>query len=179
MRSKKRYLILFITLSILLFGKNSLVSEAKEKDSKIETVTNDMGSLLKNIEASDMKRLLSFAREQIEKGNWETEEGIDRAIAEGEKEFKITLTKQEKKKIHEIVKKIKELKLAPEFILEQAEKIYNKYGEELTQNATDAGNKILEETKEKIQEEVKKSVKDYFSNMVGKVKVFFKDFFGN
>lgn len=179
MKIKISYLMLLIAFGIFIFGKNTMVLEAKEKETKIEAVTKDMGSLLKELDGEEMEHLLSFAREQVEKGNWETEEGIDKAIAEGEKEFKVTLSKEEKEKIHSIVKKIKDMKLAPEFILEQAEKIYNKYGEELTKNATEAGNKIMEETKEKIQEEVKKSVKSYFSDMVGKVRVFFKDFFGN
>ncbi|MBR5579082.1 MAG: DUF1002 domain-containing protein [Lachnospiraceae bacterium] len=178
---KGKFMVLFCAacLTLVLWGMWSIPSNAKSKDSQVETVTEDMGSLLKKVKSSDIKKLIAFANEQIDKGNWETKEGIDRAIKEGEKEFNITLTKEEKEGIHSVVNKIKKLKLSPEFVLEQAEKIYDKYGKELTENATKAGDQLLEDTKDKIQEEVKKSVKDYFSQMVGKVKIFFKGFFGN
>ena len=179
MKKGKGWILLILILGIMIFCKEGLHTKAMEKESKVRAVTEDMGSLLKELEASHVKKLISFAREQVEKGNWETEEGIEQAIKEGEKEFKVTLSKEQKKKIHGVIKKIKELRLTPEFILEQAEKIYDKYGKELTKNATEAGNEILQETKDKIQEEVKKSVKDYFSDMVGKVKGFFRGFFGN
>lgn len=175
---KKIIFTLILTAAFMLFWPN-VESQAKEKEGSIESVTNDLGNLLKEADSDEIKKLLDFAKQQIEKGNWETEQGIDNAIKEGEKEFGVTLTKEEKEKIKEIIKKVKSLKLAPEFILEQAEKIYEKYGEELTKDAARTGNKIIEETKEKIQEEVKKSIKDYFSDMVGKVKGFFWGFFEN
>lgn len=176
MKNKKRiWIIISVFLLVLIvFPMNSY---AKEEEKKVENITEEMADLLKSMEDSEIKRLLDFAKEQVAKGNWETKEGIDRAIQEGEEEFNISLKEEEKEKIHNIVNKIKELKIAPEFILEQAEKIYKKYGKELTDNAKKAGEEILEETKEKIQEEIKKSVKDYFSDMVGKVRTFLKGFF--
>lgn len=173
----KRKIILFAALLVFVITLFPVSAFAKEKEDSIDTITEEMGDFLKEMEDSDIKKLLQFAKEQVAKGNWETKEGIDRAIKEGEEEFQITLPEEEKEKIHRIVDKVKELKLAPEFILEQAEKIYEKYGKELTDQAQKAGEDIIEETKEKIQEEIKSSVKDYFSDMVGKVRTFFKGFF--
>lgn len=176
---KRKWIVMTcLCLVIFLGGRSGIVTEAKEKDTKVESVTEDMGSLLKELDSSEVKKLISFARDQVEKGNWDTQEGIDKAIEEGEKEFKISLTKEEKEKIHSVVKKIKGLRLSPEFILDQAEKIYEKYGKELTEDAASAGERIMDETKDKIQEEVKKSVKDYFAQMVGRVKGFFQGIFG-
>lgn len=176
---KKLIVTLALIAGFTFLWPSDFSSFAKEKEINIESVTKDMGNLLKEADDEQIQRLLKFAKDQIEKGNWETEEGIDRAIEEGEKEFGVSLKEKEKEKIKEIIGKIKELKLAPEFILEQAEKIYEKYGKELTEDAAKVGNKIVEDTKEKIQEEVKKSMKNYFSDMVGRVRGFFQGFLGN
>ena len=176
MKNKKKVLLLvaFFLFTLSFFP---VTAYGKEEESQIESITDEMGNILKNMKDSDIRKLLEFAKDQVAKGNWETREGIDQAIREGEEEFGITLTEKEKEKIHNIINKIKELKIAPEFILEQAEKIYKKYGKELTDNAKQAGEEILEDTKEKIQEDIKRSMKDYFSNMVGKVRTFLKGFF--
>ena len=67
--------------------------------------------------------------------------------------------------------------IKPEYIIEQAQKIYEKYGEELKDDFSEKGKQIAEETQNKIIEEVNKSLTDYFSDMVSNVKSFFKGIF--
>ena len=94
---KKIIFTLILTAAFMLFWPN-VESQAKEKEGSIESVTNDLGNLLKEADSDEIKKLLDFAKQQIEKGNWETEQGIDNAIKEGEKEFGVTLTKEEKER---------------------------------------------------------------------------------
>ena len=84
---KKLIVTLALIAGFTFLWPSGFSSFAKEKEINIESVTKDMGNLLKEADDEQIQRLLKFAKDQIEKGNWETEEGIDRAIEEGEKEF--------------------------------------------------------------------------------------------
>ena len=43
-----------------------------------------------------MQKIINFIGEKIEEGKWESEKGVEEAIAEGEKEFGATLTEEQK-----------------------------------------------------------------------------------
>ena len=48
-----------------------------------------------------------------------------KAVSEGEKEFDVTLTKEQKDKIISVINKIRRLGISPEYLLEQIEEMYN------------------------------------------------------
>ena len=158
---------------------DNFIGEVQEKygiDS-LSSITDSVEELVKNISAEDAEKLIKFVKREVEEGNWESQEGIEKAIREGEEEFGVTLSKEQKEQILSVIAKIKKLGLEPDFLIKQAEKIYEDYGKELTENATEAGKEIMEETKEKIKEEVNKSITNYFSDMISNVKSFFKGIF--
>ena len=76
-----------------------------------------------------------------------------------------------------VISKIKKWGIKPEYVVEQAEDIYEKYGEELKNDVSEKGKEIVKEAQEKIKEEVNKSLTDYFSDMVSNVKSFFAGIF--
>lgn len=193
---KKRISLLVLTLTMFLAGINVqavekdntktfgkyfdlFLDEVKgvKSDESISSLKDNLNELIENVKPEDAKRILSFVEEKVEEGKWESEAGIKEAITEGEEEFGVTLTEEQKEMILSVISKIKKLGIAPEYILEQAQEIYEKYGEELKEEASEAGKEIVEETQNKIKEEVNKSLTDYFSNMVSSVKSFFKGIF--
>lgn len=149
----------------------------KENDG-LFSLMDSAEELLKNVEPEEAEKVIAFIEEQIQEGRWESEEGIKEAIARGEKEFGVELTEEQKDQVMSVIAKIKKMGISPEFILEQAKKIYEKYGGELKDKADEAGKEILSDTQDKIKEEVKKSFTDYFSDMVNSVKTFFRGMFG-
>lgn len=193
---KKRVSLLMLTITLLLSGMNVQAAEknsfgsmgkyfnffvneimCKSQDESLTSLIDSAEELMKDVKPEDAKKLIDFVEKQIQNGKWESEEGIREAISQGEKEFNVTLTDNQKNQILSIIEKIKQLGISPEFILEQAEKLFEKYGKELKEEASNAGKEILEETKDKIQEEVKKSFVNYLSDMVQSVKLFFKGIF--
>lgn len=87
-------------------------------------------------------------------------------IEEGEEKFQVTLSEEEKQKILGVMKKIKELGLDPEKLLDQAKDLYSQYGDELINNAS-----------ESIKNSFMDSVKEYYSDFVTTVKDFFSGLF--
>ncbi len=193
---KKRIGILILTLGFMLSGIhiqaaeksnildgnkyfNLFLDEVKgvQGGESVSELKDSMNELIENVSPEDAKKILNFIGEKIEEGKWESEEGINDAIAEGEREFGVTLTEKQKNMILSVISKIKKLGIAPEYMIEQAEKIYEKYGEELKNDVSEKGKEIVEETQNKIKEEVNKSLTDYFSDMVSSVKSFFKGIF--
>ena len=193
---KKRIGILVLTLCLMLSGINIQAAEKDstkivskyfnifldevrgvQSDESISSLKDSMIELIEDVRPEDAKKILNFIEEKLEEGKWDSPEGIEETIAEGEKEFGVTLTKEQKEMILSVVSKIKKLGITPEYIIEQAEKIYEKYGEELKNDVSEKGKEIVEETQNKIKEEVNKSLTDYFSDMVSSVKSFFRGIF--
>lgn len=193
---KKRIGLLVLTLGLMLSGINVqaaeksnthsvsqyfnlILNEVKgvQSEDSISSLKDSIGELIKNIKPEDANKILKFVEKKIEDGSWESEQGIKDAIAEGEKEFGATLTKEQKDMILSVAKKIKSLGIDPKYLVDKAEEAYKKYGEELKEEVSEKGKEIAKETQNKIKEEVSKSLTDYFSDMVNNVKTFFKGIF--
>lgn len=106
--------------------------------------------------------VIDFIRQKLEAGELESDEDILTAIEEGEDEFEVTLTEEEKDKILQSVKKIKKLGLDPEKLLNQAEKMFD-----------NAKQDLITETKEKAKTSFTNSVTGFFRDMGSRVKDFF------
>ena len=154
---------------------NLFFNEVKgvQSEESVSSLKDSINQLIEDINPEDAGKILKFVSEKIEEGKWESEKGIKEAIAEGEKEFGVTLTREQKDMILSVVSKIKKLGIKPEYVIEQAEEIYEKYGEDLKNDVSEKGKEIVEKTQNKIKEEVNKSLTDYFSDMVSNVKSFF------
>ena len=193
---KKRISLLVLSLTLCLSGinvqaaeKNNtqtlgsyfnlFLDEVKGKQSKesVSSLKESIDQLIEDVNPEDAKKILDFIEKKMKEGKWESEEGIKEAIAEGEKEFGVTLTEEQKDMILSVIAKIKKLGIKPEFVVEQADKIYEKYGEEIKNEVSEKGKEMVKETQNKIKEEVNKSLTDYFSDMVSSVKSFFRGIF--
>lgn len=192
---KKRIGILVLTLGLMVSGMqvqaaskntqivskyfNLFMDEIKgvESEESLSALVGNMEELIGNVKQEDAKKIFDFINEKIEEGKWDSEKGIEEAIAEGEKEFNVTLTKEQKDMILSVISKIKKLGITPEYVMEQAEKIYEKYGTDLKNEISENSQVIMEEAQNMIKEEIDKSVKNYFSDMVNSVKTFFRGIF--
>lgn len=193
---KKRKLLLVFALTLCMFGFNTEAKAAeknhtlssyvelflkevkgdKKEDSAMD-LEETLQELVKDIKPEDAEEILTFVKEKIAEGKWETKEGIEEAIREGEEKFKTSLTEEQKQCIISAAEKIKKLGIDPEYLVEQAEKIFEKYKNGLQSEIDKTGQKIVEETQTKIKEEISNSLADYFSDMVNNVKSFFKGIF--
>lgn len=116
-----------------------------------------------NEENSELaEKAIDFIRQKLEAGELESDEDISAAIEEGEDEFEVSLTEEEKDQILQGVKKVKKLGLDPEKLLDQAEKMFDNAKQEL-----------ITETEEKVKTSFVSSVTGFFQDMGSRVKDFF------
>lgn len=193
---KKRMCILVFVLTLCLSGsyvhaaeKNNLLTiyeyfdlfleEVKDgqNEESVSLLKDSLVQLIEEINPKDVEKILDYMEEKIKEGKWESEKDIEEAIDEAEKEFEVTITKEQRTKIMSLISEIKKLGLKPEYILKLVENIYIKYGEELKSGISEKKEEMIEEIQIKIKEEINKSITDYFSDMVSNVRLFFKEIF--
>ena len=158
---------------------NMLLAKTKggNGDETVSSLKDSLEEVIQNIKPEDAQKILDFVSEKIQDGSWETNQGIESAIKDGEKEFGITLTKEQKELVFSIVEKVKKLGIDPQFLVDQAEEIYKKYSDEIKNEVNQKKQEIVEEVQEKVKEEISRSLTDYVSDMVKNVTSFFKGIF--
>jgi len=138
-------------------------------DQVLDTAMDELittGELADGENSEEIEELIAFIKAKLAAGELATDQDIQEAIKEGEEKFQVTLTEEEKQKILDVMHKIKELGLDPEKLLDQAKDLYNKFGDELMNNAEQA-----------VKESVKASVSRFFTDFGNRIKDFFLNLF--
>ena len=158
---------------------NMLLAKTKSGSGEetMSSLKESLEEVIQNIKPEDAQKILDFVSEKIQDGSWETKQGIENAIKEAEKEFGVTLTKEQKDLIFSVVEKVKKLGIDPQFLVDQAEEIYEKYSKEIKDDVNQKKQEIVNEVQEKVKEEITRSLTDYVSDMVKNVRSFFKGIF--
>ena len=126
---------------------NLLLAKTKSgNDNKsLSSLKDSLEDAIQNIKPEDAQKILDFVSEKIQDGSWETKQGIESAIKEAEKQFDVTLTKEQKDLVFSVAQKVKNLGIDPQFLVDQAEEIYKKYSNEIKDEVSKKGQKIAEE----------------------------------
>ena len=158
---------------------NMLLAKTKSGSGEetMSSLKESLEEVIQNIKPEDAQKILDFVSEKIQDGSWETKQGIENAIKEAEKEFGVTLTTEQKDLIFSVVEKVKKLGIDPQFLVDQAEEIYEKYSKEIKDDVNQKKQEIINEVQEKVKEEITRSLTDYVSDMVKNVRSFFKGIF--
>ena len=143
------------------------ISGKEISDTTLDTALNELVStgeiVTKSANSEEVEALIAYIKAKLAAGELETEEDIRKAIAEGQERFGVVLDESEVQQIVDFMMKIKELGLDPNMLLDQAADLYDKFGDELLNKATDEG--------------FWSSVGDFFSNFGKAIADFFKNLF--
>lgn len=101
--------------------------------------TGEIADSVKSASNEDVEALVAFVKEKIASGELETENDIYTAISEGEEKFGVILDEGEKQQIVALMKKIEDLNLDPNKLIDQAVGLYDKYGDDIVNHLEDAG----------------------------------------
>lgn len=145
------------------------ISGESVSDKVLDTAMDELittGEIAAGENSEEVEELIAFIKAKLAAGELATDQDIQEAIKEGEEKFSISLTDEEKEKILSVMHKIKELGLDPEKLLDQAKDLYEKFGDELINNA-----------EEVIKNSFKESVSNFFSDLGTRVKDFFANIF--
>lgn len=155
-----------------------VMSGATVSDVVLDTSLDEMittGALTENIkdaDAEEVESLIAWLKGKVAGGELDTgdETSVKEIIGEGEKIFGVSLTDEEKGQIAALLKKLDSLGLDADYLIEQAQKLYDKYGLDLVENANEAIN-------EAVGNAFTTAVKNFFQGIKTSVSNFFKSIF--
>lgn len=148
-------------------------------DTVLDTALDELittGELAESIQGAsgsdEAEALIAWLKGKVAGGELDIgdEESIRATIAEGEKAFGITLTEEDKQQIIALLKKLDSLGLNADYLLEQAQALYEKYGLSIVENANEAINEAVESA-------LTSAVKGFFENLTTSISDFFKNLF--
>lgn len=155
------------------------VSGETVSDTVLDTALDELittGELAESIQgesgSDEAEALIAWLKGKVAGGELDIgdEESIRAAIAEGEQTFGISLTEEDKQKIISLLKKLDSLGLNADYLLEQAQALYEKYGLSIVENANEAINEAVESA-------LTSAVKGFFENLKTSVSEFFTNLF--
>lgn len=132
-------------------------------------------SIQGDVTSEEVEALLAWLKNKVANGELDTgeEESVRNAIVEGEQQFGITLSEKEKQQIVSLLKKLDAIGLNADYLMEQAQQLYEKYGLGIVENANEAINQAVESAVEtaasNFVQQLKESVTGFFKNLFSSV----------
>jgi len=134
--------------------------------------TGEIVSEQAGVNNEDVEALIAWLKNMIATGKLDTsdEKSIRDTIAAGEAQFGVTLSKEEEDDIVNLLKKLDSLGLNGSYLINQAENLYEKYGSDVVNQASEAVNEAVEQAVSQATQSFFQSIKESFSD-------FFKGLF--
>lgn len=127
-------------------------------------------SLQGEADSEKVEALIAWLKAKIAEGELDIgdEQSVRDTIEEGEETFSITLSEEDKERIIALLKKLDELGLDANYLIEQAGSLYEKYGLGIVENANEAINEAVENAfaaaVKNVWQDIKTSVTNFFKN---------------
>ncbi len=148
------------------------ISDASLSNALDELITTgELTEAAKNVNSDEIEQLIAYLKEKIANGELDTDNDMREAIKEGETKFGVSLSEEEIQKIINLLNKLENMGLNSDYLISQAEKLYNKYGADIVNHADEA-------ISEAVSDAVANASAGFFQSIKNSVKEFFQDIFG-
>jgi len=173
MQNKKKHKIRKKVLTCILSGILLCVAcktVYAVQETTVESVSPD--SLIDEaLTKEQADEIFHFIIQKIAEGGLDSEEAVREVIAEGEEEFQVFLTEEEKNKIVEVVDQVNAWGLDAEGLAKKAEELYEEYGMELFEHPEKAAEEVV---KNSIGASLR-GIGDFFAGIGRGIRDFFHD----
>lgn len=151
--------------------EDTAISEASLSSALEELITTgQIAEASKDVNGDEIEKLIAYIKEKVANGELETDADVRAAIEEGKQKFDVYLSEEEIQKIVDLMKKLRGLGLNSEYLISQAEKLYNKYGADIVNHADEA-------ISEAVSSAVNGAAKGFFQSIKDSVKDFWNSLF--
>ena len=149
------------------------IEKSVKQDWAVSKLKNDMSK-------EDIQALMKWLKEKVDSGELDIsdETSVRTAIEAGEEEFGVSFTDKEKDKIVSVLSKLNAIGLSGDKLLEQAEKLFDKYGNEILDQTEETIQDAVEDANEAIDEAAKEVAKDAAKSFLQRMKESVKGFLG-
>lgn len=147
------------------------ISDASLSNALDELITTgELAEAVKNVSNEDVEQLIAYVKEKVANGELETDEDIRAAIKEAEAHFGVTLAEADIQKVLDLMNKLEGMGLDSEYLISQAEKLYNKYGADIVNHADEA-------ITEAVNDAVSNAADGFFGSIKSSLKDLWNSFF--
>ena len=140
----------------------------------IDELLGDVGEKLSNalsgMDDETAGEIFEFVKEKVQDGSLKSEDGIKKAISEGEEKFGVDISEADAKRIVETMEKLEDLGFSGEYVIDKAQELYNQYGADFLDHADEV-------IKGAVQNAVTGAADNFFHNLWESAKNFFKNLF--
>lgn len=165
---------LLLSSTIIINAPFLQVNASENNSINIEELLGDVGGKLSDalsgMDDETAGEIFEFVKEKVQDGSLESEDGIREAISEGKEKFGVDISEADARKVVETMEKLEDLGFSGEYIVDEAEELYDKYGADFVQHADEA-------IKGAVQNAAANAVDNFFRNLWESAKNFFKNLF--
>ena len=165
---------LFLSVSIIINVPYLPVCASEESSIDIDELLGDVGEKLSNalsgMDDETAGEIFEFVKEKVQDGSLKSEDGIKKAISEGEEKFGVDINETDAKRIVETMEKLEDLGFSGEYVIDKAQELYNQYGADFLDHADEV-------IKGAVQNAVTSAADNFFHNLWESAKNFFKNLF--
>ena len=165
---------LFLSVSIIINVPYLPVCASEESSIDIDELLGDVGEKLSNalsgMDDETAGEIFEFVKEKVQDGSLKSEDGIKKAISEGEEKFGVDISEADAKRIVETMGKLEDLGFSGEYVIDKAQELYNQYGADFLDHADEV-------IKGAVQNAVTSAADNFFHNLWESAKNFFKNLF--
>ena len=120
---------LFLSVSIIINVPYLPVCASEESSIDIDELLGDVGEKLSNalsgMDDETAGEIFEFVKEKVQDGSLKSEDGIKKAISEGEEKFGVDISEADAKRIVETMEKLEDLGFSGEYVIDKAQELYN------------------------------------------------------
>ena len=151
--------------------ENTAISDVSLSNALSELITTgQLAEAAKNVSNEEIEQLIAYIKEKVAGGELKTEEDIRAVIKEGEERFGVVLAEEEIQRIIDLMNKLESMGLNSDYLISQAEKLYDKYGADIVNHADEA-------ISEAVSDAVADAAKGFFQDMKDSIKSFWNGLF--
>ena len=165
---------LFLSVSIIINVPYLPVRASEESSVDIDELLGDVREKLSNalsgMDDETAGEIFEFVKEKVQDGSLKSEDGIKKAISEGEEKFGVDISEADAKRIVETMEKLEDLGFSGEYVIDKAQELYNQYGADFLDHADEV-------IKGAVQNAVTSAAGNFFHNLWESAKNFFKNLF--
>lgn len=131
-------------------------------------VKEQMEEALEQMDTQTAEEIFDFVKEKISDGSLKTEEGLEKAIEEGEEKFDVTIDKATAQTVVDTMEKLEAMGFSGEELVEKAKGLYEQHGADFVDHANEA-------ITEAVEDAVTDAVSGFFENLWKDTKNFFSN----
>ena len=131
---RKRILAMLLTvllsanmLCLPVHGAEIDLSQA-EATEIIEQIKDRLSEAFEDLDKETAEEIFSFVKEKISEGALTSEEGLQKAIQEGEEKFDVAIDPEAARQVVDTMEKLEELGFSSELIVDKTADLYQQYG---------------------------------------------------